>query len=115
MPKNPMDLGAVRMTTTTGTAASGAVTASGELVQITSEALSTAAAATYTLTITNTRVAATSTCLATVKLGGSTAGTPAITSVTPAAGSVVVIVKNTHASDAFNGSIIVDVLVLNPA
>jgi hypothetical protein len=115
MAKNPLDIGAVRIPVVTGTAVAGAVTALGELVSITSESLSTAAAAFYTLTITNARVSASSTCFATVRLGGATAGSPVVTTVTPAAGSVVVIIKNVAVSDALNGTIKVDVLTINPA
>jgi hypothetical protein len=113
--KNPLDFGALRTTLVTATAASGAATAQGELVRVTSESLSTAAGATYTLTITDARITANSVCFANIGLGTSTAGTPVITTVKPAAGSVVVIVQNIHSANALNGTIVVDVLTINPA
>jgi hypothetical protein len=113
--KNPLDFGALRTTLVTATAASGAATAQGELVRVTSESLSTAAATTYVLTITNARVTAASTCFASVKWGTSSAGTPAVARVTPAAGSVVVEIQNIHSANALNGTIVVDVLTINPA
>ena len=97
----------------TATATAGAATLSKQAGKVTSESLTTAAAASYTLTLTNTLVAATSLVFASVALGTSTAGTPQIVSVTPGAGSVVIVVKNIHGTNAFNGTITVDFLVLN--
>lgn len=91
--------------TKTATATAGAVTLSKTSGVITSEAITTAAGATYTLTLTNTKIAATSVVLASVNLGAGTGGTPAIASVTPGAGSVVIVVQNIHASAAFNAAI----------
>lgn len=72
---------------------------------ITSEALTTAAAAVYTLTITNAKAAAGQIALASVSNGTNSAGQPVIVSVTPSAGSLVIVVKNDHASAALNGTI----------
>ena len=110
-----MELRAIKIPTSTGSATSGAASVEGELVSITSEAITTAAGATYTLTITNSRVSASSTCLASVRFGTSTTGVPVITRITPASGSVVVVLQNIHASAAFNGTLKLDLLVLNPA
>lgn len=96
----------------TGTAASNAATTRGRRVQITSEALTTAAAATYTLTLTNSEVKADSMVLCTVKNGTNTQGVPVITKITPAAGTVAVIVQNNHASEALNGTLVIDFLVV---
>lgn len=112
--KTPIVLRAIEMPSVSATAASNAASATGELVEVTSEALTTAAGATYTLTLTNPRVASSSTVFATVKYGTATAGTPVVTRITPANGSVVVIVQNIHASSALDGTIIIDFLVLNP-
>lgn len=95
----------------TVTAAAGAATKLGRRVQITSEALTTAAAAVYTLTLTNAEVKTDSLVIAKVKLGTSTQGVPIVTSVAEGNGSVVIKVLNNHATDAFNGTIVIDVLV----
>ena len=92
--------------TRTATAAAGAVTLNSSRGVITSEALTTAADATYTLTWTNAAVAATSIPLCFVGNGTNSTSAPAINSVTPAAGSVVIIVRNQNASAAaLNGTI----------
>lgn len=90
----------------TATAASGAATLNRHAGVITSEALTTAQNAIYTLTITNSEVEATDIVTATVQNGTNTQGTPMIGKVTPAAGSLVVEVINKHAtSQAFNGTV----------
>lgn len=89
----------------TATAAAGAATLNKMAGVVTSEALTTAAAAEYTLTLTNSAVAAADMVFASVALGTATTGTPVVTTVAPAAGSVVIKVKNDHATAAFNGTI----------
>lgn len=96
----------------TATSAAGAVTARGRRVQITTEALNTAAAASYTLTITNKEIKADSFVIAKVEYGTSTTGEPVVSRVTEAEGSVVVIIKNVAAAAAFNGSLIIDLIVI---
>jgi hypothetical protein len=91
--------------TKTATASSGAATLNKDAGVITSESLSTAAGATYTLTLTDSSIAAADQVMASVALGTATTGTPAITTVKPAAGSVVIVVQNIHASAALNGTI----------
>lgn len=99
--------GSISPDTGTATATAGAATLAKVAGKITSEALSTAAAATYTLTLTNTEIEATDLVFASVAYGTASAGTPAITRVTPAAGSVVIVVQNVHASAALNGTIVI--------
>lgn len=99
----------------TASATTGAATLSKQAGVITSESLTTAAGADYTLTLTNTLVAATSIVLATVHNGTNSQGVPVLRTVTPGAGSVVIIVRNTHASQALNGTLKIAFLVLNPA
>lgn len=99
----------------TGTAAAGAVTTNARCGLITSEALTTAAGAAYTLTITNDQVHANAVVLVTIEQGTNTGGTPTLGLVTPAAGSVVIIVRNTHATTAFNGTIKARFHIVNPA
>lgn len=99
----------------TGTAASNAVTLNQGSGVITLEALTTAAGATYTLTLTNSYIAAADIVLVMVDLGAGTDGTPVVTSVEPAAGSVVIIIQNIHASDAFNAAIKIRFVVVKQA
>lgn len=99
----------------TATAASGAASASSQLVKVTSENLTTAAGGTYTLTLTNSYISPNSALFANAYLGSSTQGTPQVVGATPGNGQATVVVRNIHASAAFNGSINIDVLVVNPA
>lgn len=96
----------------TVTASSGAATLHDIKCKVTTEALTTAAGDSYTLTLTNKKVMATSTVLVSVCYGSATAGTPVVAMVTPAAGSVVVVVKNDHASDALDGTLKISLLIL---
>jgi hypothetical protein len=91
--------------TKTAAATSGAATLNKNAGVITSEALTTAAGAQYTLTLTNSDIAAADQVMASVQLGSATTGTPTITTVTPGAGSVVIVVQNIHATAALNGTI----------
>jgi hypothetical protein len=97
----------------TASATAGAATLNAQSGTITSEALTTAAGSIYTLTLTDSMVAAASVVLATVQLGTSTQGTPQIVSVAPAGGSVVIKIKNIDGSNAFNGTIKVQFTVSN--
>lgn len=110
-PLRPL-LFAIDSGTKTATATSGAATLAKSAGVITSEALSTAAGASYTLTLTNSAIAAGDQVLASVALGTATTGTPLITTVKEGAGSVVIIVQNVHASAALNGTIRVKFAVL---
>lgn len=92
--------GALRLSCGTATGTSNASTLANKCGVITTESATTAAGATFTETITNTTVLATDVCMASVATSGT--GTPAITRVTPAANSLVIIVQNVHASAAFN-------------
>lgn len=92
--------------TKTATGAAGAATLNKPSGKITTEALTTAAGATYTLTLTNSEIAAADIVQVSVALGTATTGTPTITTVKPAAGSVVIIVQNIHASAALNGTLV---------
>lgn len=95
------------------TASAGAATATGLAGKITSEALTTAQNAIYTLTLTNTAIAAADLVFASVGNGTNTQGTPVVTSVTPAAGSVVIKISNLHASaESLNGTIKISYFVV---
>ena len=97
----------------TATAAAGAATLANRFGKITSEALTTAQNAIYTLTITNTAIRANDIVFASVANGTNTQGSPVVTRVTPADGSVVILVANLHASaQALNGTIVVSFAAL---
>lgn len=97
----------------TATASSGAATMNAGRGIVTSEALTTAAGATYTLTLTDSAIAATSVIHANVGYGTSTTGMPTVANVVPAAGSATIVVQNIHASAALNGTIKIYVSVVN--
>lgn len=88
-------------------ATAGAATLNALAGKVTSEAITTAAAATYTLTLTNALIAAGDIVLVSLANGTNTQGIPVVGRVTPANGSVVVTVTNLHASQALNGTIVV--------
>lgn len=97
---------------TDATAVAGAATDTHTSGQITSEALTTAAAAEYLLTLTNPKVNADSVVLVSVFSGTNTTIGIAVHEVTPGAGSVTIRVCNTHASAAWNGTIVISYTVL---
>lgn len=99
--------------TKTASATAGAATLNQPSGVVTSESVTTAAAATYTLTLTNSKIAATDIVLASVGNGTNSAGTPEICSSTPANGSVVIVIRNAHASAAFNGTLKISFVVVN--
>jgi hypothetical protein len=96
----------------TATAVAGAATLNQWAGVITTESATTAAAANYTLTLTDSRVAANSQVFASVALGTATTGVPVLSQVRPAAGSVVIIVRNVDATNAFNGTLRIAFVVL---
>lgn len=98
----------------TATATTGAATlnSAGSGI-ITSESLTTATGSDYTLTITNDMVAAADIVLATVQYGTATLGSPFVARITPAAGSVAIVVRNGGTTDvALNGTIKVGFVVV---
>lgn len=88
----------------TASATAGAATLNQPSGVITSEALTTAAAAVYTLTLTNSKIAATDIVQVTVGNGTNTQGIPVLSSVVPAADSVVIRIANLHSAQALNGT-----------
>lgn len=89
----------------TATAAAGAATLNQGAGFVTSEALTTAAGSTYSLTLTNSFIDVNTMIHATVQLGSSTQGTPCVTTCIQAAGSATINVKNIDATNALNGTI----------
>jgi hypothetical protein len=87
------------------TAVAGAATLNKQAGVVTTEALVTAAAGIYTLTLTNNRIKAGDMVLVSVAEGTSTTGDPTVRTVAPANGSVVIKVKNTAAAAALNGTL----------
>lgn len=108
--------GSVASTVGATTATAGAATLFGTSGKITTEALTTAQDAIYTLNLTNTAIAAGDIVLASVANGTNTQGSPVVTRVQPAAGSVVILVANLHASaQALNGTLVVSFVVVKAA
>lgn len=97
--------------TKTATASGGAATLNKNAGVITSEALTTAGLADYTLTLTDSAIAAADQVMVTVANGTNTQGTVALGTVKPAAGSVVIVVHNLHATQALNGTITIAFVV----
>ena len=108
--------GGLKATLGAAAATAGAATLAARQGKITSEALTTAQNLFYTLTITNTAVTAADIVMASLANGTNTAGTPVITSVTPGAGSIVIVVQNMHATAvALNGTLVISFQVLKAA
>ena len=102
------DGGAYRLLTPekgTASATAGAATLNKLAGTITSESLTTAAGAAYTLTITNSLVTTGSVVVASVSQGSNTTEPVYVSTVTPGSGSVVIKVYNGHASAALNGTL----------
>lgn len=97
----------------TATATAGAATLNNRFGKVTSESLTTAQNGVYTLTITNSAIRATDLVMASVANGTNTQGSPVVTRVQPANGSLVILVANLHASaQALNGTIVVSFAAL---
>lgn len=98
--------GVAKINQVAGTSAAGAITQNSLGGFITTESLTTAAGATYTLTVTNSQVAAGDHIDVEIAGGSNSAGIAVKGRVTPAAGSFAIQVMNLHASAAFNGTLI---------
>lgn len=96
----------------TGTGATSTATLSKQVNRLTTASLTTAAGATHTITLTNTKVTANSVFSLEVSRAGATAGIPYITKVTPGAGTVDIEITNIHAAAAFNGTLRVALTIL---
>lgn len=103
----------VGVETGTATSTAAAATLNTTRGQITTEALTTAGLADYTFTLTNSKIKATSSVRVSIKKGTDTTGTIALGTIAPAAGTCVIIVHNLHATVAFNGTLVLDFLVVN--
>ena len=102
----PRDSGTAAIT---GTGATGTATLSKKTGILTSAALTTAAAGTHTVTLTNTKITAASVVVCNARraagVGAATTGIPYVTKVIPGAGTVDIEITNIHASAPLNGTI----------
>lgn len=98
--------------TKTATATAGAATLNKLSGKVTSEALTTAAGATYTLTVTNSTVVAGDLVFASLANGTNTTGSPGVVRATPGAGTITLTVRNGDASAALNGTVVVSFMVI---
>ena len=96
----------------TVTAVAGAATLNKRAGKVTSAALTTAAGNNYTLTLTNSEIVAADLVLVTVDNGTNTTVGIAVHRVTPGAGQVVILIRNTHATVALNGTVKVSFFVV---
>lgn len=97
--------------TGTATAVAGAATLSTQRGVVTSEALTTAAGADYVMTLTNTKISASSLIFVTVDNGTNSTEGLAVNRVTPGSGSATIRIRNTHAASALNGTIKIGFLI----
>lgn len=110
---SPMRIGTGGIVAKSATASAGAATLNKQSGVITSEALTTAAGADYTLTLTNSDVQANDIAFASVQNGSNTAGDPGVLSVTSSTpGTLTIVVRNHHATAALNGTIKISYLLL---
>lgn len=93
--------------TKTAAATAGAATLNKNAGVITTESLTTAAAGVYTLTLTDSQIAAADVVQVTIGNGTNTTGLPVLSTVKPAAGSAVIVIANLSGAAAFNGTLIV--------
>lgn len=93
-------------------ATAGAATGAAQRGYVTTEALTTAAGAAYTLTLTNPHILANSVILPSVANGTNTQGivVPGRAKVT-AAGTAEIVIQNLHASQALNGTLEISYLI----
>jgi hypothetical protein len=98
--------------TKTATATAGAATLNKGSGKVTTEALATAAAANYTLTLTNSTIAAADQVYVSVAYGTSTAGTPVLSRVQTGAGTATIVIRNSDAAAAFNGTLVISYVVI---
>lgn len=113
MQNQAVRVGVLIQRSNTATAASGAATINGAGAGlVTTESITTAAGSAYTLTLTDSLIAATDLVFASVTNGSNSAGLPLLLRVTPAAGSVAIVVQNAHASAALNGTLKISFFVV---
>jgi hypothetical protein len=97
--------------TVTAKATAGNAVAHGDAVLITTEALTTAPGAGYSLTVGNEMIAPNSIVIPVISNGTNTQGDPSLATVTVSLGKAVINIINRHASAAFNGTLQIAILV----
>lgn len=104
--------GQITLSKVNGTEAANAVTASGNAGVITTSALTTAGAANYAITWTNTKITSTSVGTFTIQ-GGTNNATQNITfTFVPGAGTATLTIYNNTAATALNGTILIGYTIL---
>lgn len=105
--------GFLRGNCSTASATAGAATLANKCGVITTEALTAPASSVYTLTLTNTTIAAADIVLFSVGNGTNTTGLTLQGIATPAAGSVVITFRQATATN-YNGTMLVSYFILKP-
>jgi len=105
-------VGALETGVSTATASSNAATCNGMAGVVTTDSITTAAAATYSLTVTNNQVTVGDVVQASVMNGSNTTGTPTIATVSETAGAFTAVVQNIHSATAFGGTLKVKFIVV---
>ena len=113
--KQGFRIGILEVPFTLATAVAGAATANGGAGIVTSESLTTAAAATYTLTVTNSSVTVGDIVMGEVFNGTNTTGVPSLATVTPGAGIFTAVVQNISGATAFGGTLKIAFQVIKAA
>ncbi len=110
--KSSLVMAALESGVATATATSGAATCNGMAGIVTTETITTAAASTYSLTVTNNQVTVGDVVQASVCNDTNTQGTPTVATVTEAAGAFTAVVQNIHSATAFSGTLKVKFMIL---
>lgn len=92
---------------------SGKATITADAAIITSASLSTGGGATTTFTIGCSLLTPGSIVLSSIQNGTNSGGTPQILTTDPGTQTVTIVVENTAASTAFNGTVIISIVIFN--
>lgn len=93
--------------------AAGVAAVNGDAAIVTTASLTTAAAATYTLSLYSGLITTKSIVMVSVGNGTNSAGSPDLFTVTVTNGLATIVVDNAHATAAFNGTLVISVIVFN--
>ena len=104
--------GALESDNSTASATAGAATVNDYVGSVTSETITTAAGATYTLTVTNSRVTVGDMVIGNIRNGTNTVGIPVLSSLAAGAGTIVAKIVNASITTALSGTIVTDFLVV---
>ena len=96
----------------TGTTSAGAVTINALSGYITTQALTTAAGATFDIDMTNSKISTNDIVVCNVFRASCSAGEPVITTVFVLGTSCAIRIQNIHAANAFNGTLIIGFFVI---